>query len=64
MATPYTCTNERTLMADPNTCPYCKCVDLRVGEVDIQSESMYRPVICRGCAAEWTETYTLTGVTI
>lgn len=44
-------------------CPYCESRNLRTSETDTQDEAIYRNVKCADCLQEWTDEYTLTGVT-
>lgn len=44
-------------------CQSCGSTDLASGEIDEQLSKIYRPMTCSTCGNEWTEVFTVTGVT-
>lgn len=46
------------------SCPYCDSKDIRAGETDTQDDAIFRNVVCENCGKQWTDEYTLTGMTI
>lgn len=54
---------EGYVQTNGNTCPYCGSRDLSCGEFQTDDFLVYRGVVCGGCQKEWTDEYTLTGVT-
>lgn len=51
------------IRTDGVRCPHCNSDDLSCGEVRTGDVTMYRGVVCGSCKKEWTDEYTLTGVT-
>jgi len=45
-------------------CPFCDSPDLHTGEMTFGYDvaKVYVPVHCNRCSKEWTDEYTLTGV--
>jgi len=44
-------------------CPYCGSNDLECGRMDIYSHGASQPCSCNQCGKEWTDDYSLTGIT-
>ena len=51
------------LAANGVRCPRCGYEQVEGGNVDIDAGSARQPVWCLRCNAEWTDVYTLTGLT-
>jgi hypothetical protein len=45
-------------------CPWCKSLDIQTGELNQGATEIYQNVSCDKCGKEWTDCYTLTGVTL
>ncbi len=45
-------------------CLYCSSEYIEGGPVEIDSGGAYQRVTCADCGQSWTDTYTLTGVTV
>jgi hypothetical protein len=52
------------LQSGGHNCPHCGSTEIHFGELDEQMSATYRPVRCSDCNREWTETFTMTGVTL
>ena len=50
-------------LKNPNICPFCESNDLDCGRMEADSEIARQNVICNNCLAEWTDEYSLRGVT-
>jgi len=56
--------NERTYLDKGGmVCPFCGSDQLDAGPMDDQEQVIYQNVVCRVCQREWTDSYTLTGMT-
>ena len=44
-------------------CPLCESEDLHMGETDATQGMVFIPVRCEACGGNWTDEYSLTGVT-
>jgi hypothetical protein len=44
-------------------CPYCDSSDIEGGSKDTQDDAVFQSITCGSCNREWTDEYTLTGVT-
>ena len=56
---------ENYIKGDGLECPYCGCNDLSVGRIGEPSDGAvaFQNIECCDCHKEWTEEYTLTGIT-
>jgi predicted Zn-ribbon and HTH transcriptional regulator len=44
-------------------CPFCKSENIGGGDFDTGNTMVFLPIRCDNCGKEWTDEYTLTGVT-
>ncbi len=44
-------------------CPHCNSEDIEGGSWDFGSGEFWQNVVCHSCKKEWTDTYTLSGIT-
>jgi hypothetical protein len=54
-------TNAEYVAHGGTQCPFCGSHDITGDEVNIDAGSAWQDVFCNDCAAEWQDTYTLTG---
>jgi hypothetical protein len=45
-----------------NSCPHCKALDIKGGDVEMDGDTLRQKVVCCECKAEWTDVYTLTDI--
>ena len=51
-------------VGDPNFCIYCGSKDISAAShIEAEADSAWQGVQCCSCGEEWTDVYTLTGVT-
>lgn len=48
-------------LARPHECPACGCDHIEGGSIEIDTGSARQDVVCKGCGANWTDTYNLSG---
>jgi len=56
---------EENYLKNPNQCPVCQSDDITAhGGMEGDGIYAWENVICHQCKAEWTDQYTLTGMTL
>jgi transposase-like protein len=52
------------LKQDGVRCPYCNTTDIEsLGPAEVSSSGVFQDIHCNGCGRNWTDEYTLTGIT-
>jgi hypothetical protein len=54
---------ESYLASGGTVCPMCESENLVMGQTDVAQGMVFIPVHCQDCNEEWTDEYSLTGVT-
>jgi len=53
------------LAFDGNCCPVCGSEDIEAtGGFDFEGGYVYENIVCNNCNSEWTDEYSLTGITL
>lgn len=54
---------ESYLASGGTVCPMCESENLVMGQTDVAQGMVFIPVHCQDCNEEWTDEYSLTGIT-